>query len=136
MARSDVHRCGLAAAGEIDRGHASGAALRRQGAVRTLAPVAVQKGPSMTRTRIDPQQSVSIRPPSERQTPLPASRRFREALDEGAQRIVANAASLTGVSPLSQSTTASRVRTTRGSDSRAGRAGRTRCAASLRGRRA
>ncbi len=63
----------------------------------------------MTRTRIDPQQSVSVRPPSERQTPLPASRRFREALDEGAQRIVANAASLTGVSPLSQSTTASRV---------------------------
>jgi len=63
----------------------------------------------MSSTRIDPQQSVSIRPPSERQTPLPASRRFREALDEGAQRIVANAASLTGVSPLSQSTTATRV---------------------------
>lgn len=63
----------------------------------------------MSSTRIDPQQSVSIRPPSERQTPLPASRRFREALDEGAQRIVANAASLTGVSPLSQSTTASSV---------------------------
>lgn len=63
----------------------------------------------MSSTRIDPQQSVSIRPPSERQTPLPASRRFREALDEGAQRIVASAASLTGVSPLSQSTTATRV---------------------------
>lgn len=63
----------------------------------------------MSTSRIDPQQSVSIRPPSERQTPLPASRRFREALDEGAQRIVANAASLTGVSPLSQSTTATRV---------------------------
>lgn len=63
----------------------------------------------MTSSRIDPQQSVSVRLPSERQTPLPASRRFREALDEGAQRIVAGAASLTGVSPLSQSTTASRV---------------------------
>lgn len=63
----------------------------------------------MSSSRIDPQQSVSIRPPSERQTPLPASRRFREALDEGAQRIVANAASLTGVSPMSQSTTATRV---------------------------
>jgi len=63
----------------------------------------------MTSSRIDPQQSVSIRPPSERQTPLPASRRFREALDEGAQRIVANAASLTGVAPLAQSTTATRV---------------------------
>ncbi|MCA9532277.1 MAG: hypothetical protein KC593_01310 [Myxococcales bacterium] len=63
----------------------------------------------MTSTRIDPQQSVTVRQPSERQTPLPPSRRFREALDEGAQRIVANAASLTGVAPLSQSTTATRV---------------------------
>ncbi|MCA9577616.1 MAG: hypothetical protein KC668_19400 [Myxococcales bacterium] len=62
----------------------------------------------MTR-RIDPQQSVTVRPPTERQTPLPASRRFREALDEGAQRIVASTASLTGVAPLSQATTASRV---------------------------
>ena len=54
----------------------------------------------MTSSRIDPQQSVSVRLPSERQTPLPASRRFREALDEGAQRIVASAASLTGVLSL------------------------------------
>ncbi|MCB9656422.1 MAG: hypothetical protein R3B40_27520 [Polyangiales bacterium] len=60
-------------------------------------------------TRIDPQQSVTVRPPSERQTPLPASRRFRDALDEGAQRIVASTAALTGVAPLSQATTASRV---------------------------
>ncbi|MBK6578396.1 MAG: hypothetical protein IPG17_19820 [Sandaracinaceae bacterium] len=77
----------------------------------------------MTSSRIDPQQSVSVRLPSERQTPLPASRRFREALDEGAQRIVASAASLTGVSPLSQSTTASRVAPGRAALSEAGDSG-------------
>lgn len=77
----------------------------------------------MSSTRIDPQQSVSIRPPSERQTPLPASRRFREALDEGAQRIVANAASLTGVSPMSQSTTASSVGSGRAALSQGGGSG-------------
>lgn len=74
----------------------------------------------MTSTRIDPQQSVTVRPPSHRQTPLPASRRFREALDDGAQRIVTNAASLTGVAPLSQATTASRVAPGRAALSQAG----------------
>lgn len=74
----------------------------------------------MTGTRIQPQQSVSVRPPSERQTPLPASRRFRQALDEGAQRIVASAASLTGVAPLSQATTATRVGSSRAALSQGG----------------
>jgi hypothetical protein len=77
----------------------------------------------MTNSRIDPQHSVSVRSPSERQTPLPASRRFRDALDEGAQRIVASAASLTGVAPLSQSTTATRVGAGRAPLSQAGDAG-------------
>ncbi len=55
------------------------------------------------------EDNLQVRPAATRQTPVPARRRFREALDDGAQRVVQGALALTQVLPAGQGVTATRV---------------------------